>query len=96
MFSKYSIANLHQVDVRHIVLTLVYCRYSAFIHTFNKKTQPKFDRLIEMVYLEVLVLSRMGCVDERQIMLATLTLIKRAGADIILNYHAAEVARWLA
>jgi len=36
-----------------------------------------------------------GWVDERRIVLETLTAIKRAGADIILTYHAKDAARWL-
>jgi porphobilinogen synthase len=36
-----------------------------------------------------------GWVDERRIVLETLTGIKRAGADIIITYHAIDVARWL-
>lgn len=36
-----------------------------------------------------------GWVDERAIVLETLTSIKRAGADIILTYHARDAARWL-
>ncbi len=33
--------------------------------------------------------------DERKIVLETLTGIKRAGADLILTYHAKDAARWL-
>ena len=36
-----------------------------------------------------------GWLDERQVVLETLTAIKRAGADIIFTYHAKEVALWL-
>jgi porphobilinogen synthase len=36
-----------------------------------------------------------GWIDERRIVLETLTSIKRAGADMILTYHALDVARWL-
>ena len=36
-----------------------------------------------------------GWVDERRIVLETLTGFKRAGADMILTYHALDVARWL-
>ena len=36
-----------------------------------------------------------GWVDEKTVALETLTAIKRAGADIILSYHAKDVARWL-
>ncbi len=35
-------------------------------------------------------------IDGRRITLEILTSIKRAGADVILSYHAKEVARWLA
>ncbi|MFN2197699.1 MAG: porphobilinogen synthase [Anaerolineales bacterium] len=36
-----------------------------------------------------------GWLDERAVVLETLTGIKRAGADMILTYHALEAARWL-
>jgi len=37
-----------------------------------------------------------GWLDERASVLEILTSIKRAGADIILTYHAKDAARWLA
>lgn len=36
-----------------------------------------------------------GWIDERAIVLETLTGFKRAGADMILTYHAKDAARWL-
>ncbi|MSQ36211.1 MAG: porphobilinogen synthase [Dehalococcoidia bacterium] len=36
-----------------------------------------------------------GWLDERAIVLETLTAIRRAGADIVITYHAKEAARWL-
>jgi porphobilinogen synthase len=36
-----------------------------------------------------------GWIDERRIVLETLTGMKRAGTDMILTYHALDVARWL-
>ncbi len=36
-----------------------------------------------------------GYVDERAAVLETLTSIRRAGADIIITYHAKDAARWL-
>lgn len=36
-----------------------------------------------------------GIVDERGIILEILTAIKRAGADLIITYHAKEAAKWL-
>jgi porphobilinogen synthase len=37
-----------------------------------------------------------GWLDERQAVLESLTAIRRAGADIIVTYHARDAARWLA
>jgi porphobilinogen synthase len=37
-----------------------------------------------------------GWVDEARVTLETLTSIKRAGADVIITYHALEAAKWLA
>jgi porphobilinogen synthase len=36
-----------------------------------------------------------GYLDERTAVLETLTSIRRAGADIVISYHAKEAARWL-
>jgi porphobilinogen synthase len=36
-----------------------------------------------------------GWIDEKRVTLETLTSFKRAGADLILTYHAKEAARWL-
>jgi len=46
-------------------------------------------------YAMVKAACQQGWLDERQVVLETLTAIKRAGADIILTYHARDVARWL-
>ena len=36
-----------------------------------------------------------GWIDEEKVTLETLTAMKRAGADLILTYHAVDAARWL-
>jgi len=36
-----------------------------------------------------------GLIDERRIVMETMAGFKRAGADIIITYHAKDVARWL-
>ena len=46
-------------------------------------------------YSMVKAASQMGWVDEKSITLELLTAIRRAGADIIISYHAKEAARWL-
>ena len=37
-----------------------------------------------------------GALDERATVLETLTSIRRAGADMIITYHAKDAAGWLA
>ena len=46
-------------------------------------------------YAMVKAACQQGWLDEQKVVLETLTAIKRAGADIILTYHAKDVARWL-
>jgi len=46
-------------------------------------------------YAMVKAAAQQGWLDERQTVLEILTAIKRAGADIILTYHAKEVSQWL-
>ena len=46
-------------------------------------------------YAMVKAAVQQGWLDEKAIVLEILTAIKRAGADIIITYHAKDVARWL-
>ena len=39
--------------------------------------------------------AQQGWIDERRVALEILTGIKRAGADMILTYHAKDAVRWL-
>ena len=46
-------------------------------------------------YSMVKAAARNGWLEERRVVMETLTSIKRAGADIILTYHARDAAHWL-
>ena len=46
-------------------------------------------------YAMVKAAARAGWLDEKRVVLEALTGIKRAGADVILTYHALEASRWL-
>ncbi|NLI11871.1 MAG: porphobilinogen synthase [Peptococcaceae bacterium] len=46
-------------------------------------------------YSMVKAAAQNGWVDEKRIVMESLTGIKRAGADIIITYHALDAARWL-
>ena len=47
-------------------------------------------------YAMIKAAAAQGWIDERRLVLETLTGFKRAGADIIITYHALQAARWLA
>ena len=46
-------------------------------------------------YSMIKAAARQGWIDEKNATMELLTGIKRAGADIILSYHAKEMAQWL-
>ncbi|MDQ6993654.1 MAG: porphobilinogen synthase [Mariprofundus sp.] len=46
-------------------------------------------------YAMVKAASEKGWIDEKRVVLETMLSFKRAGADLILSYHALDVARWL-
>ncbi|QLH74301.1 MAG: porphobilinogen synthase [Methanomassiliicoccales archaeon] len=46
-------------------------------------------------YSMVKAASAKGWIDEKRVVMETLTSIRRAGADMIITYHAKDAARWL-
>jgi porphobilinogen synthase len=46
-------------------------------------------------YAMVKAAAQAGWLDERAVVLETLTAMRRAGADAIISYHAKDAARWL-
>ena len=46
-------------------------------------------------YSMVKAAARNGWIDEKRVVGETLTAFKRAGADIILTYHAVDYLRWM-
>ncbi|MGE1061278.1 porphobilinogen synthase [Megasphaera paucivorans] len=65
-----------------------------------RQARDRIDRPIAVYnvsgeYAMVKAAALNGWIDERQIVLESLTSMKRAGADIIITYHAIDAARWL-
>ena len=56
---------------------------------------PTFAYNVSGEYAMLKAAAARGWLDERMVVLETLTSIRRAGADGILTYHALEVAGWL-
>jgi porphobilinogen synthase len=46
-------------------------------------------------YAMVKAAAAKGWLDERSVVLETLTGIRRAGADLVITYHAKDAAAWL-
>jgi porphobilinogen synthase len=46
-------------------------------------------------YSMVKAAAERGWIDERRIVMETLTAFKRAGADIIITYHALDAVSWI-
>ena len=46
-------------------------------------------------YAMIAAAAAQGLVDEQAAVLEALTAIRRAGADMVITYHAARAARWL-
>jgi porphobilinogen synthase len=64
-----------------------------------RAVRERFDRPVAAYnvsgeYAMVKAAAERGWVDEERIVKETLTAIRRAGADIILTYHAKDFARW--
>ena len=65
-----------------------------------KMTREKFNNVIAAYsvsgeFAMIKAASAVGSIDEKSIVLETLTSIKRAGADIIITYHAIDAAKWI-
>jgi porphobilinogen synthase len=71
--------------------------YLDVIHTV-KEAFPELPMTAYNVsgeYAMVKAAAQMGWIDEPKVTLETLTSMKRAGADLIITYHALDAARWL-
>jgi porphobilinogen synthase len=67
------------------VVRMLRDRYSLPIVIYNVSAE----------YSMVKAAAMQGWIDEKAIVLETLTGMKRAGADLIITYHAKDAARWL-
>lgn len=61
----------------------------------QKLTVPVAAYNVSGEYAMVKAAAANGWIDERSVVLETLTSMKRAGADIIISYHALEALQWM-
>ena len=70
--------------------------YLDVIHRVKEATRlPVATYNVSGEYAMVKAAAAAGYVDEQAIVLETLTAMRRAGADIVITYHAKDAARWL-
>jgi porphobilinogen synthase len=61
----------------------------------NETGMPLAAYNVSGEYAMVKAAAATGHIDERAAVLEILTSIRRAGADIVITYHAKDAARWL-
>jgi len=66
-----------------------------------RRAREKFDRPVAAYnvsgeYAMLKAAAANGWIDEKKAVMEVMTSIRRAGAEIILSYHAKDVARWMA
>ncbi|MCX5947206.1 MAG: porphobilinogen synthase [Cyanobacteria bacterium] len=70
--------------------------YLDIIHRLRAETElPIAAYNVSGEYAMVKAAAERGWIDERAIVLETLMCFRRAGADLILTYHACDAAAWL-
>ena len=67
----------------------------VIVRVKESTTLPVAAYQVSGEYLMIKSASAAGWLDEKAVVLESLTAIKRAGADIILSYFAKDVAGWL-
>ena len=70
--------------------------YLDIVHQARERCQrPIATYNVSGEYAMVKAAAQKGWIDEKRIVTESLLSMKRAGSDIIITYHAIDVARWL-
>jgi porphobilinogen synthase len=71
--------------------------YGDLIAAVKRETRlPVAAYNVSGEYAMVKAAAAAGCLDERAAVCEILTSLHRAGADLVISYHASDAARWLA
>jgi porphobilinogen synthase len=89
-----------QIDVEEradIVMVKPALAYLDVVRAVRERTSlPLVAYNVSGEYSMVKAAARLGWIDERRVVLESLTGMRRAGADAIISYHAKDAAGWLA
>jgi porphobilinogen synthase len=89
-------AELDEGEGADILMVKPGLAYLDVIYRLRQESdQPIAAYNVSGEYAMVKAASERGWIDERAVVLETLLCFKRAGADLILTYHACDAAAWL-
>nr|AUG32649.1 delta-aminolevulinic acid dehydratase [Paulinella longichromatophora] len=89
-------AHLDEQEGADILMVKPGLAYLDIINQLRQEVnQPIAAYNVSGEYSMVKAAAERGWIDEKSIVLETLLCFKRAGADLILTYHACDAARWL-
>ncbi|HET7423177.1 MAG TPA: porphobilinogen synthase [Gemmatimonadales bacterium] len=90
-------AALDEAEGADILMVKPALAYLDVVRAVRERTDlPLAAYNVSGEYSLVKAAARQGWIDERRVVLEALTGMRRAGADVIITYHAQEAARWLA
>ncbi len=81
-------------DMLMVKPALAYCDLIAAVKRATSMPLAAYN--VSGEYAMVKAAAAAGCLDEMETALEILTSLRRAGADVLITYHAKEAARWLA
>lgn len=88
---------LDEMEGADVVMVKPGLAFMDVVHRLRAETDlPVAVYNVSGEYSMIKAAAERGWLDERATVLETLTGFKRAGADLILTYHAMDAARWLA
>lgn len=79
----------------YIMIKPAMCYLDIVRQVRDKINRPVAVYNVSGEYAMVKAAAQNGWIDEKRIVLETLVSMKRAGADVIITYHAIDVAKWL-
>ncbi|MGB3683986.1 MAG: porphobilinogen synthase, partial [Rubrobacteraceae bacterium] len=89
-------ASLDEEEGADILMVKPALPYLDVIHRVKERTSlPVAAYNVSGEYSMIKAAAGNGWIDERAAVMEALTGVKRAGAEIIISYHAPDVARWL-
>jgi porphobilinogen synthase len=90
-------AELDEAEGADLLMVKPALAYLDVVRAVRERTSlPLVAYNVSGEYSMIKAAARLGWIDERRVVLESLTGMRRAGADAIISYHAKDAARWLA